>query len=303
MATTTKRGAKAGTRSATARTAATASKRTNTRKTTKKKSSNSQKTVTTVNKITSKRGGKLSGLNLWNWAAFVLYAAQGVVLLIVGKAVSYPVTTSFLTEDAFADTVSVEARRHLFDVNLVYLLAAVLFVSAAFHLYQATLGRKNYRLQIDKSTNKVRWFDYALTVGLLTSVVAMLVGVSNLSTLLLVLGLIVLSGKLGWLFESRSGTGWLSYLAGIKAVFLAWLAIALSIWGSWVYGDGSLPAHTYYISGAAFVLTAALMANGYLIRKRTGRWSDYEYGEKVYSALLLLVKASVTWLIFANLLS
>lgn len=318
MATTTKRGVAAGTRRTTGR--ASASKRTTTKKTTPKRSAAAGAKRSSVaakraakkpavKTVSTKKQARdaFKTLNIWNWVLAILSAAQGVVILFLSKAVSYPVTTNFLTADSIAEsdsTVLIEARRNLFDINLAYLIAAFFFVSALVHLYLATVGRKKYRTDLEDRINRLRWLDLGLSVGVVMLVVAMLVGVSSVSTLLLIFGATFIAGMLGLVIEMNGHTsGRLNAYIGIKSLAFVWLVIGLQLWGSYQYGEGgNLPGYVYYVAGSAFVFSLGFIFNLILSRKGIGRWSDYLYGEKVYMSLSLLTKAAVAWLLFVNIL-
>ena len=128
---------------------------------------------------------KATQLNNWNLGLAFLFAIQGVVLLILSNAYSLPVTTNYLTADPLVSqntghTVLVTATQHFFDVNLVYLVVAFMFMAALVHLLAATTYRIKYEADITKGINHARWIEYAFSTSIMIVIIGMLVGISRL---------------------------------------------------------------------------------------------------------------------------
>ncbi len=88
-------------------------------------------------------------LNKWNKVLAVLHLLQGIAVLLLSKGVSWPVTTSYLTQDslvtkAVGRPVLSPATHTLFNINIAYLVAAFFFLSALAHAIIATRYRKTY---------------------------------------------------------------------------------------------------------------------------------------------------------------
>ncbi|MBP6962767.1 heliorhodopsin HeR [Candidatus Saccharibacteria bacterium] len=251
-----------------------------------------------------------SKLNIWNWVMAGLHAAQGVAVIVLSQNGLFPVTTNYLTVDTIADAGAaptlVPATRFLFDVNLAYLVAAFFFMSAIAHLVIATVYRKKYEANLDRGINKARWIEYGISASTMMVGIAMLSGVSDLSTLMMIFGGTLVMNLLGLLMEVHNQTtlrtSWLSFNIGTLAGILPWITVAVYFWGANQYGEGNIPTFVYYIYGSMFVFFSSFAVNMYLQYKKKGKWADYFYGEKTYMILSLVAKSLLAWQVFAGAL-
>ncbi len=294
-------------------TSATTTKKTTTKKVAKPAKAEVKKSAVSSKKATNKSLFKLptivmAKLNVWNWVMAGLHLAQGVAVVLLSQDRLFPVTTNYLTVDTIADKgsapVLVPATRHLFDVNLAYVVAAFFFMSAIAHLYIATVYRKKYEANLEKGINKARWFEYGLSASTMMLGISMLVGVSDLSTLLLIFGATAVMNLCGLLMEvhnqTTTKTNWLSFIVGTKSGLLPWVAVGLYMWGSNQYGEGTIPTFVYYIYGSMFVFFSSFAVNMYLQYKKKGKWANYLYGERTYMVLSLVAKSLLAWQVFAG---
>lgn len=275
---------------------------------TKKAVAKTTKKVTATPKKAAAKAGSartaVQKLRIWNFVLAFVYAAQAVAIVLLSQDKFAAVTTNYLTTDPISGdgSVLVSATRHLFDVNIAYALAVVLALSAITHLALATIRRRRYEAALEKRINLTRWYDYALTVGLLTAVVASLVGITNAATLLLIFGVTAVASLIGRIQEADAPASRIGYLLGAKAGLLAWVAIGLSIWGLHQYGEGSLPSYVYYLVESALVLLVAFGLNVWLTLRAQGRWASYNFGETAYSLIALVLKSAIAWQVFFGLL-
>ena len=286
-----------------------------TKKTTSKKMATTAKTVTKkqpeVKKVVKSAKKPLSimaKLNVWNWVMAGLHLAQGVAVVVLSQDRLFPVSTNYLTIDTIKDSGAaptlVPATRNLFDINLAYVVAAFFFMSAIAHLYIATVYRKKYESDLSKGINKARWFEYSLSASTMMIGISMLVGISDLSTLLLIFGTTSVMNLMGLMMEvhnqSTTKTSWLSFWIGTKSGLLPWLAVGLYMWGSNQYGEGTIPTFVYFIYGSMFVFFSSFAVNMYLQYRKKGKWANYLYGERAYMVLSLVAKSLLAWQVFAG---
>lgn len=312
-------------------TSAAATKKTTTKKsTTTKKATASKATkkanasTPTVKAVEAKKATKTSSfsdkfrnmdkfikLNLWNYVLAGLHAIQGVVIIVLSKSDGlFPVTTSYITQDALAGSegapVLVEAQRNIADVNLAYIVAAFFFMSAIAHIIVATVYRKRYETNLEIGINKVRWYEYAVSASTMMVGIALLTGISDLSTLVLIFGATAVMNLCGLIMEvhnqTTGKTNWLSYVVGTIAGLGPWAVIGIYFWGNQQYGGGGVPTFVYAIYVSIFLFFMSFAVNMYLQYKGKGRWSDYLFGEKGYMVLSLLAKSALAWQIFAGIL-
>jgi len=323
--TTTKSKAKKPTTSKKASSAA-SSKKTTSKKTTKK--STASKSTKTTSKLaakptstataetkktttTNKVMDKFKKLNIWNYALAAVHAAQGVAIVVLSSSNAlFPVSTSYITQDELASSegmpVLVEAQRTIFDINLAYIVAAFFFMSAIAHIIVATVYRKRYEANLEKGINKVRWYEYAVSASTMMVGIALLTGISDLSTLVMIFGATAIMNLCGLIMEvhnqTTSKTSWLSYVIGTIAGLGPWAVIGIYFWGNQQYGGGGVPTFVYAIYVSIFLFFMSFAVNMYLQYKGKGKWSDYLFGEKGYMVLSLLAKSALAWQIFAGTL-
>ncbi len=319
MATTTK---KSTTKS---KSKAASSKKPAAKKSTKKSSSATKSSKTTSKKVTTVKvpasnttkatktakkevstESKIKNLRKWNFVMAFLHFIQGVAVVILSTDALFPVTTTYLTTDSLASTdqapVLVNATRNLVDVNLAYVIALFFFISALAHLLIATVYRKKYESNIVKGLNKARWYEYGISASVMMIAIAMLSGVQDLSTLVMIFGATLVMNLCGLIMEihnqTTTKTSWISYVVGTIAGLGPWVVIGIYFWGTNQFGDGSIPSFVYAIYASLFLFFSCFAVNMYLQYKGVGKWKDYLYGEKVYMILSLVAKSALAWQVF-----
>jgi hypothetical protein len=270
------------------------------------KTSSKTKTKQPKNKIS------FSQLRKYNFIAAALYAAQGVLVLVLSdphKGVQ-PITTNFLTQDKVAGSVSgspvlAQASHHLFDLNIAYLVAAFFFISALANLIVGTWKRKTYEADLNKGVNRSHWIEYAFSASLMMVAIALLTGVFDFASLLMIFALTAIMSLLGLNMELRNqdskAVDWASYSIGVVSGLVPWVVLLIYILNSHIYGSG-VPGFVYWIYGSLFLLFAAFAVNMYFQYKKLGHWSTYLYGERVYIILGFVAKTALAWQIFMGTL-
>lgn len=248
---------------------------------------------------------KVASLQRWNFVLAGLHAAQGVAVLVLAKSVTFPISVNFLTLNSLAPKGTVQlvpASQNVFDLNLAYLVAAFFFMSAIAHLLMATKLRSTYEKNLKRHLNVGRWVEYGFSASTMMVAIAVLSGVYDLASLLMIFLLIALMNGAGLLMEVWNGNSrkvnWLPFLLGVKAAVMPWVVIAIYFWASNVYGAGQIPTFVYWIYGSLFVLFNCFAINMFLQYKRRGKWADYLYGERVYMILSLVAKSVLAWQVF-----
>jgi len=295
------------------KTATKATKTTKTKKTSASAAAKGKKPATkakkvTAEKVTAKPTKKLTTASLYAWNKWLalLYVVQGIAIVVAGAAYSLPVTTGFLTKDTFASKANetpilAPAVEHLFDINLVYLVAAFLFVAAITHILLATVLRKRYEQELPARINRVRWAGFGLVGVLMVVTMSIISGVQDASLLLTLVGATVIAALSGLAIEVYSqGTPRhrLAYVIAWLASVLPWLVIGIYLLGANVYGSGSIPAYVYGIVVSMFVLFIGFALNLYFQYKGRGKWADYLYAERTYSILVFVAATALAWQVF-----
>ncbi len=256
---------------------------------------------------------KMERLFRWNITMALLHAVQaGLVLWLAKPGMGLQtITTNYLTTDALASTaekpVLVAATRSLFDINLAWLIAAFFIMSAVAHASIATWYRKRYEAGLAKGINKARWIEYSLSASTMMVAIALLSGVFDIGSLIMMFTLTAVMNLCGLVMEivnqGKSKVDWSSYIVGCIAGIAPWIVYALYIIGSGKYGEGGgPPTFVYYILASIFVFFNSFAINMYLQYSKKGKWAEYLYGEKVYMVLSLVAKSALAWQVFAGIL-
>jgi len=258
-------------------------------------------TKRTASKITP------TSLNKWNVRLAILHALQGLAVLILSKAVSWPVTTSFLTQDSIAskavgNPVLAPATHTLFNINIAYIVVAFFFMSAIAHAFIATKYRTTYEADLKKGLNKVRWIEYGFSASTMMIAIALLSGVYDFSSLLMIFILVLIMNLMGLAMEmynqAAKKVSWFTYWIGCLAGIIPWVVFAVYVIGATVYGSGGIPTFVYFIYASLFIFFNSFAVNMYLQYAKKGKWADYLYGERVYMILSLVAKSLLAWQVF-----
>lgn len=261
---------------------------------------------------TSKSAKKITTATLYAWNKWLalLYGAQAVAIVIAGAAYSLPVTANFLTKDTFASKagespVLAQATRHLFDVNLLYLVAAILLVAAVTHGLLATVLRKRYELGLAAQVNRARWAGFGLVSALSIVTVGLISGINDVSLLGTLVALVILGGLSGLAIEvySQGATRRrLAYTICWIAAVVPWVVVGMYLLGANIWGSGNIPAYVYGIYGSMTVLLLGIALSMYFQYKKRGKWADYLYADRAFTILTFVTLSALVWQVFAGVL-
>lgn len=262
----------------------------------KKASKSSPKTKSTIT---------IKSLVKLNFIAGLLHLIQSVVMLVISsKSASLPITTNYLVFDESTQSL-VSASRHLFDFPLVYLPVAFVFMSALAHFVIAGVYRKRYESDLGIGINRARWIEYALSASTMMVAIAMLSGMYDFSSLVLLFALTAAMNFMGLVMElwnQKTGKlSWLPYWFGCVFGIVPWLTVVIYFVGANLYGTG-VPTFVYWIYVSIFLAFNSFAINMWLQYKRKGKWADYLYGERTYIILSLVAKAALAWQVWAGTL-
>ncbi len=250
---------------------------------------------------------KYQKLRKLNFIMAAAHGLQAVVLLLISSDFSRAITSEYLVFDESSQTL-VNSSRELFDFPFVWGVAAFSLLSMIFHLLIATVWNKRYNSDLKKGINRYRWYEYSLSASLMIVLIAILSGIFDLSTLLLMFGLTAVMNLMGLLMEVHNQdtkkTNWLSYWIGVLAGILPWLVIIIYFWASATAPENpeGPPTFVYFIWGSIFLFFNSFAVNMWLQYRGKGKWADYLHGERVYIWLSLAAKSALVWQIFGGTL-
>lgn len=257
-----------------------------------------------MNILGMKKSNETTNLRKLNLIAAVLHAAQGFAVLVLSKTFTIPVSGAFLRFDTQSETLQ-PASSELFGLSLPALIATFFFLSSFFHLFIASVYRKSYEAGLKNGINRARWWEYSLSASVMIVAIASLVGIYDLSTLLMMFVLTSVMNLMGLVMEvhnqTTKKTNWLSYNIGTYAGIVPWLVIAFTMWLGADQGSKA-PTFVYWIFVSIFLFFSCFALNMILQYKKIGKWSSYIYGERTYIILSLVAKTLLAWQVFAGTL-
>lgn len=245
-----------------------------------------------------------SFLKKFNLFMAALHGLQGLLIVVLSRDASLPVTGAYLSFNK--STQSLEpASTTLFNLSLPALVAGFFFLSALAHLTIATVYNKRYNSDLDKGINKARWVEYSLSASVMMVAIAMLVGVYDAMSLVMIFIFVAIMNLLGLVMEihnqTTEKTNWISYWLGCLAGIVPWVVIAFYFWLSAANGS-TPPTFVYWIFVSIFIFFNMFAVNMVLQYKKIGKWKNYIYGEYAYIVLSLVAKSLLAWQVFGGTL-
>ena len=244
-------------------------------------------------------------LRWFNLIMGVFHLAQGIIMLLISSDFSLPVTSAFQVFDPALDKL-VTSYDIIVELAIGPMVAAFLLMSAVAHFLISTPGVFGwYARNLVRGINHTRWMEYSLSASLMIVVIAMLVGIYDIASLILIFAVNATMIFFGWLMElynqRTEKTNWTPYWFGVFAGAIPWVVIAVYLVGSGNEAGGP-PGFVYAIFFTIFLFFNSFAVNIVLQYKKVGRWRDYLYGERAYIIMSLVAKSALAWQVFAGTL-
>jgi hypothetical protein len=314
MATTTKKSpSKAKTKTAKA---STATKKRSVKKTTVSKAAKTTKATKSVEAKapakktppaadSSKIGVTIGTLRRMHTVAVVLFVALAGLAGFMMSSVTSQLTLGYLAKDEIASktsTVLVPAVQSVYDIELRWAVVGILVISAIMPLLYVTRLKNRYADFM--ATSRMlphRWVDMAITGALMTELIALVSGISDIATLKLIGGSVVATAVLGLIAERQNNVSQKpvhsAYYASLFTGLLPWAVIATYAVSTVVYGDASAPWHLYALYAVGLF--------GFLLSARNQHMQfgkgNYLIVERNYVAISMLTKAAFAVMLIVGL--
>ena len=248
---------------------------------------------------------KYRRLRMFNLVAAAALLAEGALMLALSSDYSLPVTTQYLGNSRGLP-FPVPVDRVVGRVSLGPMVALFLLLSGLALALIAGPFFDWYRRNLAKGVNYGRWIEYAITASLMIVVIAMLAGVYDLSSLVLIFFLNAMMILFGLMMElhnqTTDRTNWAAFAFGCIAGIVPWVVIGLYFMSAAADQSNRIPAFVYGIMISIFIFFNVFAVNMVFQYKKVGPWKDYLYGEKVYIILSLTAKSALAWQVFAGTL-
>ena len=249
---------------------------------------------------------KFGKLRKFNIVMGFLHSIQAGLMLWLSNSYSLPVELTLLKYDAATETL-MRNTEVLFNLRLGPVIAMFLLASAIAH-FSVSFGKGYpwYVRNLKKGINYARWIEYAVSSSLMIVVIAMLVGIYELSSLVLIFALNASMNLFGLMMELHNQTtpktNWTAFIIGCFAGIIPWIVMGIYFFGAILpYGD-AVPTFVYgiFFSLAAFFNVFAIIM--VLQYRAKGKWKNYLHGERMYIILSLTAKTALAWQVFGGTL-
>lgn len=245
----------------------------------------------------------LEKLRKFNIFAGFLHLASLLIVVALSNDFSLPVTATYQSGPpgtTFTEPVT------LFNVNVSYMVALFLGLSAFFHFY-ISLGTNfnRYAKGLKKHINAFRWVEYSLSSSVMIILIAMVTGISSYAALLAIFAANLSMILFGWLQEKFAEPGdgqWLPFIFGCIAGIVPWIIVLVQLLAPNSPSEATPPGFVYGIVFSIFVLFNSFAVVQFLQYRAKGKWANYLRGEKTYIILSFVAKSLLAWQIFANTL-
>ncbi len=257
--------------------------------------------------MTAERGEEaFRKLRLYNLVMGFFHLAQALLIYFLSSDFSLPVTTSYLKYDPLA-RASVPFTREVAQLRIGPLVAIFLLLSAMAHFLVSSPGIFEWYVRnLERHINIARWIEYSFSASLMIMVIAMLSGMYDLGSLILIFFLNAMMILFGWMMElhnqTTEKTDWTAFVFGCIAGMVPWVVIFMYFIGAAMDSANAVPKFVYGIMVSIFIFFNIFAVNMVLQYKKVGPWRDYLFGERMYILLSLLAKSALAWQVFGGTL-
>ena len=246
--------------------------------------------------VTSRR---LREFRMWHGFLMVLHTIQAVIIMVLGNGESIGVTASW--GEGPPGTRKVRVPQELFSVDAGGVIGATLLLAAVDHGLCVTLFRQMYETDVRTGICRLRWLEYASSATLQNVLMALYLGITDLSAILCMIGSSIGMISCGWAMENmnppnRTETTYAPIVIGAFVGSFPWVSM-------WVYAiGGSSPSYMSTALTLQIVLFVLFPLNLLLSFLEFGPWKEYWFGERVFCIASLVVKSLLAWVMFGLLL-
>lgn len=260
-----------------------------------------ERSTTYTTELVSAPEETFQGLRRFNAVMGVFHLIQFFLMLALSNDFSLPLTTLFLKYDPASGQL-VQNLEEVGGLLIGPATAVFLLISALAHFSLSTFGYKYYVQNLKMHINRARWYEYAFSSSLMIVIIAMLNGMYDVPSLILIFSLNAMMILFGYMMElhnqTTERTNWTAFIFGCIAGVVPWITIAMYLVGANQSPDTDVPDFVYGIVFSLFVFFNIFAVNMVLQYRKVGRWKDYLFGERMYIVLSLVAKSALAWQIF-----
>lgn len=245
----------------------------------------------------------------FNRAIGLVFLFQALLILFFTNSTSFDITGAFLLRNPVTGTTYTSVRS-IMSIHIGILVAGTMLIPAFTHFFISLPSvAKVYWKNIQEGLQPIRWIEYATSSALMITIIALILGISDYKTLILLSalhGAVCFFGALAEKIHSSSrGTRSSLYalLMGSWYELLAWFVIVSHIVGSLILDRDSVLTETIILFGLLTLLFSIFPLHLFLNILKKGPWKDYQFTERILIMTSLCVKSAFAWAIFVLYLS
>lgn len=243
-------------------------------------------------------------LRIFNLVMAGIHFIQGLLMVLISTDFSVEITRGYLDFDPVREQLFSQTAK-VFGIQVGPLIASFLFISSIAHLLIGTGLYSRYVTGLKKGINRYRWYEYSISSSIMIVAIAMLTGIYDIGTLILIFFINMMMILFGLRMEvhnqGKKKLDWDPFIYGTIAGIIPWMAIGIYLFGAGG-GDGGPPTFVYYIYGSMALFFNCFAINMVLQYKKVWKWKNYLFGERVYIILSLVAKSLLAWQVFAGTL-
>lgn len=254
-------------------------------------------------KVATKRVGKTltaARIRTMRLIAAIVTALLAVPVVLFGAMTNVSLQVPHVANDPLLNVPGAALTTYL-SVPLPYLIAGVLIVSAGLSLLRATRLQVSEQRNLEAKVMKWRWLELGVVFALLSALVLLVAGLTNILVIKLVAAFVLFGYFAGWLAESElpAQTKRIRLFTALQTAALAIpvLVLAVTFAATAVYGA---VAYHWSVYVAALLLTTGLVAT-LSLQRRVRLGANYLRVERAYLVTTLVTVALTAGVILAGL--
>ncbi|GAC1392637.1 MAG: hypothetical protein NVSMB46_09070 [Candidatus Saccharimonadales bacterium] len=238
----------------------------------------------------------------------VAFVGLIIATVFLMKMSTYQLSLGHVTRNDLSNATVTQfapAVHYFYDIDLRWIVVALLAVSIPYPLAIVLKKYKSYQTNIKKSIMPLRWLDFGVSSAIIVETIALLSGVHDVFTLKLIGGLMLVTCGLGWISDknnqnNKKKTDHSTYFVSIITGNLPWLVIVSYALSTFVLGMVRYPWYVYALYASTLVSVIALSFNQWQHYSKRNQWS-YIFIERNYLIINLLMKVSFGIIIIIGL--
>ncbi len=242
--------------------------------------------------------------------ASIIYAGLAAAAGFLMNNATYQLTLDYLTKDELlsrANTVLVPASRVVYDLEIKWVVVALMVLSLVLPILYLTRMERRYNQALKGRVIPWRWIDIGITSALMVETIALLSGIQSLMALKLIAGLMAVAAILGWVSERQNENAagqpvWSGYVAGLVSCVLAWLVILGTAVSTYLFGMVRSPWFVYALYAVGIIGLGLMALNLLNQHRRKGNLRSYPVVERKYLLLNAATKAAFALVLIAGFL-